>query len=938
MLRTSAALVIRLFAQARVTGEPSLDVTPNGKALALLAYLLLHRDTNVTRESAAFALWPDEGEDAARANLRRALYLLQHALPPGEWILVQKRTIAWNPEASYWLDVQEYERLLREQRPLDAIELYAGDLLPQLEDEWLIAERERLREMQLRISRDAVASLRERGDYRRAIEIAKRALRIDPWHEDVLRELIAARAQSGDRAGALREYRTFEDLLKREIGAEPMPETVAAAKSVAEAVTPAPARTSGLPRVHNLPAPISSFVGRASELEHLERMIFEQRLITLVGAGGAGKTRLALRAAERSLPGFEDGVWYVDLAPIDEPRFLTTVVATTLGVPKPEGDDLIARIVADISSRHVLLLLDNCDRLIGVCGDLAERILTACPNVTILATSREPLGLSGETVFDVPPLQEPDAVALFCQRIAATRQQFSLDEERAEAVRELCRRLDCIPLALELAAARGRVLSVAQISEHLADRFTLLKTTARMQTAHQQTLRGAIDWSYELLSGAQRRFLTYLSVFAGSCSLEAIRAVCAPDDPPAQVLDRLSALLDKSLVIADRRRDETRYRLLESIREYSLEKLDNSGEAEAARQRHLVFFTEFAERLEPELTGPEQRAAMHALMREVDNMRAAFAWKSVDPGVAVMRLRLATAIRWFYWFRSLFGLARARLSESLSIAGFAHTVPYAKALSCYGFFALQQGDLDEAVSSLERALSAYEGTGAESESLLASIHLALARMFRGDRDHDDDVRNALNRARSNGDAWLLSYALAAAGMQAALERHPSESIAFFRESVEMCEAMGESYQGAFWLLNLAVQQYHVAPQSACGLFVRCADRAVELQHERVVAGSFEGFGWCMQRAGETETAAELLGIADELRTRSGHALLLQWRAAHDYALIALNEALGAARLHLAWERGALRVRKETVAGIYASVRPHLAALTSDESSAPPEKD
>ena len=375
------------------------------------------------------------------------------------------------------------------------------------------------------------------------------------------------------------------------------------------------------PARHNLPCEMSSFVGREQQLADLVGLLGRARLLTLVGTGGVGKTRLALRLASTVLEQYPDGVWLVELTPFSDPSLLPRAVAVVLGVHERARRPLLEAVAAVLRGKRVLLVLDNCEHLVAGAADLADQLLRACPELVVLATSREPLRAPGETIWRVPSLNFPngaeaaasveelsghEAVRLFVERATAVRSEFSLGERNASLVADICRRLDGIPLALELAAARVAVLGTAGVAARLDDRFRLLTGGSRGAPPRQQTLQAALEWSYDLLSQPERRLFNRLPVFAGGWSLEAAETVCAGDGVEAsEVLDLLARQVNKSLVVADPAAEETvRYRLLETLRQYAQERLTESGEVGRTRSRHADFYLDLAERTEPEGYGP----------------------------------------------------------------------------------------------------------------------------------------------------------------------------------------------------------------------------------------------------------------------------------------------------------------------------------------------
>ena len=406
---------------------------------------------------------------------------------------------------------------------------------------------------------------------------------------------------------------------------------------------------------HNLPLQLTSFVGREREISEVEKLMTDHRLITLTGAGGSGKTRLAVALAAQMADRFEDGVWWVELAPLSDPRLVPQSVASVLRVQEPPGRSLTEAIADDLEDLEILLVLDNCEHLVPACAELANALLHACPGLRIVATSREALGVGGEVAWPVPPLSSPDpgnlpstgeladieAVRLFVERARYSVPDFALAAENAPSVGQICSRLDGIPLAIELAAARMGTLSVEQISGRLEHSLGLLSGRDRTAPERQRTLRGALDWSYELLEEEERELFGRLSVFAGGFTLEAAEAVCAGEGVESEhVLDLLSRLVEKSLVVVTERGGEGRYRLLEKVRQYASEKLEEAGGAERTRERHARYYLALAEEAEPELLGARQEAWLGRLEAEHDNLRAVLQ-RALESGEADLGLGVA---------------------------------------------------------------------------------------------------------------------------------------------------------------------------------------------------------------------------------------------------------------------------------------------------------
>ena len=472
-------------------------------------------------------------------------------------------------------------------------------------------------------------------------------------------------------------------------------------------------------------------MGRDAQVTQVRELLTQSRLVTLTGAGGVGKTRLAVQVAAAMAPEFGDGVWYVDLAPITDPELVPVTVARALGLPDQPGRSTMDTLLRFVRDRQMLVVLDNCEHLLDASAELVVALLTAAPKLTLLATSREPIGVAGEVSWRVPSLSLADeAVELFCDRARQARPDFALTDDNAAVLGEICARLDGVPLAIELAAARVRALSLAEILDSLHDRFRLLTGGARTAVRRQQTLRASVDWSHALLTEPERVLFRRLAVFMGGFGIASAQAVAVGGDVTRyQVLDQLTLLVDKSLVVADDSGGRTRYRLLETVRQYALEKLGESGEADAVRTRHRDHYTAMAALLDaPAGTDYEQR--LEQADTEIDNLRAAFAWSRENSDVE-LALALASSLQPLWQ-------ARGRLREGLAW-------------------------FDTALADLE---AQHPGVAAAVRARALADRAMLA-IWMGDADSLDQAQQALAIAREVDDPALLARALTACGFIAA---------------------------------------------------------------------------------------------------------------------------------------------------------------------------
>ena len=495
-------------------------------------------------------------------------------------LLAGRETVQINPDYLIWVDVLEFEAQATQglaSHPPDPtainLDLYQGDLLPDLYDDWVITERERYRQLYLDLLLHLAQHWRSQGEYGRVIDLASRVLAQDPANEAAHQHLMFAHFVTHDRNAALRQYEACVRSLRDELGVDPSPETQALYRRIKSTPPPGPSRAD---HTNNLPIPLTSFIGREQEIAELKRLLAHAgngsyppptRLLTLTGPGGCGKTRLAIQVANELAESYRDGVWWVDLAPLTEDQLVLEAVAKTLGVAVVEQQELGERLAGYLRQQHVLLVLDNCEQRIAACARLATTLLAECPSVQILATSREALGVFGEIAWLLPSLSLPErgtasdphalmqseSIRLFVERATAVKGEFALTEANAAAVVQICERLDGIPLAIELAAARTKAMGVGQIAERLSDRFDLLSLGSRTAPLRQQTLRATVEWSYDLLPAPERALFRRLSVFANGWTLEAAEAICPGDGVErAQVLDLLARLVDKSLVAVRR--------------------------------------------------------------------------------------------------------------------------------------------------------------------------------------------------------------------------------------------------------------------------------------------------------------------------------------------------------------------------------------------------
>ena len=612
-----------------------------------------------------------------------------------------------------------------------------------------------------------------------------------------------------------------------------------------------------------LPAQFTSFVGRDSELARVRQLLADNRLVTVTGAGGAGKTRLAVQVADQLAGEFSGGVWYVDLAPITDPELVPTTAARALGLPDQPGRSTMDTLTRFIADRQMLVVLDNCEHLLDACAALMVALLEACPGLTLLVTSREPIGVAGEVSWRVPSLSLADeAVELFTDRARRARSDFEISDDNAAVVAEICQRLDGLPLAIELAAARVRALSLTEILDSLHDRFRLLTGGARTAVRRQQTLRASVDWSHALLTEPERVLFRRLAVFLGGFDLDAAQAVAGGGDVQRyQVLDQLSLLVDKSLVVAENIRGRTRYRLLETVRQYALEKLGESGEADAVRTRHRDYYTTMVAVLDaPSISNLEQFFSEQAEI-EVDNLRAAFGWSRENSDV---ELALALA-SWLAAAWLLMGRGREGLAWFDAILGEENTLDLnakvrARALADQALLAAWVN----AAASLSQAQEALAiARDIDDPALLVR---ALAACCLIAVLHDPEVgrpyfAEAIGLARALDDRLILSQLL---GFQAigaaAFAGNPILARTAAEEGRDLADAIGDRWTSRQCRFSLAIAQLFQGDPAGAGAQFADLFAEAEAAHEvvrQVACLAFQGIAFAWQgQTGAARTAAD----------------------------------------------------------------------------------
>jgi non-specific serine/threonine protein kinase len=969
---------LRLFGplEAAVHGAP-LPRLRSRTGYRLLALLVLRHDCEVERDWLAGTLWPESSAAQASANLRETLKNLRHALGvEASRLASPTRHGLCLHLAGADVDLIAFDALVgrSDAASLEArVGLYRGPLLEGWSEEWVLPERRAREQAYLTTLEQLAAAASRRGDHSGASRWLRRVIAVDPLEESASRALMQVLAADGNSAAAIQVYRDLRLLLHRELNALPDPETTvlfqrlraearcrtqarASVRASPPGVSPADRAPEPPPPAcdHNLPSQWTRFIGREQEMAQVKGLLAANRLLTLTGAGGCGKTRLALQIAANLLDDFPDGVWLVELAALADPSLVPQTVAAALGVregghhERSEGSRApttdprapnhrrppTGMLIDTLRARELLLLLDNCEHLLAACAQLTESLLQACPRLRVLATSRESLRLPGEQTYRVPPLSVPDggvlpplerlgeyeAVQLFADRAVLSHAGFTVTAANAAAVARVCQRLDGIPLALELAAARVKALPVEQIAERLDDRFRLLSGVfSRTALPRHQTLRALIDWSHDLLSEPERTLLRRFSVFAGGWTLEAAEVVCSDRGSPGassfrdpqsvirndEVLELLASLVEKSLVLYKEQEGEGRYWLLETVRQYARERLREAGEAEAVQERHRDWFLALAERAEPELWRESQAEWLDRLEREHDNLRAALAWTGAQ-GQGEAGLRFGWAL-WSYWrWRGHWTEAREQLAELLALPGAeARTAARAGALMTAGELAYEQGDYGAARALNEECLAIFRELGDKQKIAMSLNNLGDVASDQGEhRTARALYGECLAIFRELGHKHGMGWSLVHLGMltrdqgdYAAARGLLDESLALFREldhKVGIARSLSSLGKAAH-----AQEDYGAAR----ALFEEAVAIARELGHKGAIVRDLEGLAAVAVAQGQPERAARLFGAVEALRAAMGYPLPPVQRAEHERSIAAVRAALGEATFAAAWAEG-----------------------------------
>lgn len=898
---------------------------------ALLALLLRTPGQPVAPDGLAEELWSGDPPAGATTTLRSYVSRLRSALSDDAPIVATAAGYAIEvlPEQ---VDAVRFERLIREGEPAlaagraarasgrlrEALALWRGPAhagmsgTGVLRDEAERLEGLRMHAIELRFEADLAL-----GKAPELVDELEGLVRAHPYRERLWAQLMLALYRSGRQADALAAYHRAREALAEDLAVEPGEELrnleAAILRQEIPAVTPQEER-------HNLPAPLTSFIGREDEIAEAGRILDGTRLLTLTGVGGVGKTRLATEIAWKLMPEFAGGAWFIDLAPVAAGALLERQVATALGLPEQAGAALADQLASRLREADTLLILDNCEHLREATAERAAHLLAAVPGLKILATSREALGVPGEVDYPLQPLDlpaddDPDAIRrsaavnLFLARARAARPRLRDDAQTLVAVAGICRELEGLPLALELAAARAKALSTAEIAEQVHDRFRFLVSWRRLTTARHQTLREAVDWSYSLLEADAQRTLTQLSVFAGGFSLDAVASVSSDGDE-GTALELLTRLTDASLLVVEEADGISRYRLLETIRQYAAERMAGSGEADEVRERHAAHFERLAVRAwRPLRFGDESPRWVALLAREHDNLRAALAWAR-ERGDGGRLLRMTESLWWFWWMHGDLTEGADWLEQALARSPDDSDQLHGRALYGASGLAWARGDLDSAGALAERAISLAAAAGDVMFESGGVNTLALIALGRGDAAGAEQLFLAARRraAMDGSDPAWRDQLIATLTNNLGTAAHQQGKVALARqrheEALAAFQRLGDPDGVATAQLQLGLVDADAGLwDSARAHFVGALRVYQAAGFSHYTAECLDGLAAVANARGMAGEAAALLGAAAGVRERVSGTPLVSDADLRDREVTTARRALGDAALDKALESG-----------------------------------
>jgi predicted ATPase/DNA-binding SARP family transcriptional activator len=935
MERAEFPLSIRLYGgfDVLIGGQP-LPRLRSRKEQWLLALLALEHAAPVARTKLAQMLWPfpDHAADQAGYNLRRSLSELRRALgeEEGRLLAPTPRTIQLAVTGAD-IDVIEFDDAIKQgtEEALErAIALYRGPFLPECLEPWAITERTQREQLFLQALDELGERATVRGDTAAAIRTLTRALAIAPTREQTCRALMEALVKAGESNAAIQAYQDLSRLLHRQQHAAPTAETTAlfqairagARRSVPDAAPQGRQAVDAMPR--SRPSPLTTLVGREEQTRGIIAQLAVTRLVTLTGTGGVGKTRLAIQVAEELEADYVGDITYVELGSLTDPELAPQTVATALGLREEKEQPLIKTLIDFLQRRQSLLILDGCEHLVSACNTLASQLLQYCRHLRILATSRQPLGVEGETIWRVPSLSLPDpkrlpaedthlpslladyaAIRLFAERARLVQPGFQITPHNARAIVQICARLDGIPLAIELAAARIKALAIDQLARRLNQLFRLLPDAPRGALSRQATMEATIRWSYDLLTPAEQVLLDRLSIFVGGWTLEAAEAVCATDNeitpysefaqrglsdpaplslPASDILDLLSRLVDRSLVLFDETDGNGRYRMLETVRQFALERLVESSELPVWSARHMAYFLHLAEEAGPTLFDSGAERWLTRLETDHDNLRAALEWALCEDRALSAARRLAAAL-WRFWYRRAYITEGRSWLAAVLKAGDReqNRSEWARAYNGAGFLALHQGEVETAARYF--ALSGRIATEIGDSRLVAATlhHEGYMAWYLNDcataRQHYEAEIAIL---RELDDRPRLATALCQLGIAEGDMGDIAPARAHFQESLNIAQGLGDRPLIATTLHSQAhLAFYERDYPTAAALYHRVLTLARQTDDRTRIATALHRLGAVAEAAGDSIMASdyysESLAVGRELEEKNFIAAALQ---------------------------------------------------------------
>ncbi|TGB00101.1 helix-turn-helix domain-containing protein [Streptomyces sp. MZ04] len=909
------------------------------KQRALLAALLVDANKVVPADTLIDRLW-DEPPDGARNALQNYVLRLRRTLSGGVIRTCAGGYLIDVPDEA--LDLHRFDALVARARAAaaaqaaerasallgEALALWRGEPFADVPSERLRLEvapalnERRLGALELRTDADF-----QLGRHTDVLPRLRELTAAHPLQERFWAQRMLALYRSGRQGEALECYRTVSALLHDELGVDPGPELWQLHQRVltADLSLTAPASPEGPRAQGNLPAETTTFIGRESMLRRTRKLLESARLVTLTGPGGVGKTRLALRAAAEASWAFPHGAWLADLAPLTEPQLLDRAVAEALGIPDQSLRPGTQVLVEHLRERQLLLVLDNCEHVAEAAGHLLSTLLTAAPGLRVLATSRQGLRVPGEYLLPVPPLTIPqdrgapstltgcEAVRLLADRAEACAPHFRITGRNEEAVGRLCRRLDGIPLAIELAAVRLGTLSAEEILERLDDRFRLLSDTgSRTGPRHQRTLRGVVDWSHDLCDERERSLWAGVSVFSGGFDLAAAEAVCPGEDTTREdIVDVLAALAHKSVLTVDTTGPRARYRMLETLRQYGQSRLQELGRDIPLRRRHCAYYASMAAQAAERWCGPDEVAWLSRLRLESPNLRAALDFCVSGEGDATAALAIAASLtRTRYWFfSSSLGEGRHWLTRALDLTPEAPAPLRVGCLALTAWIALCQGDQTAAEGFLADAvrLGSEISTDVEALGVLSYMEGVFAFLIHADARAIALLARARERFRAGGQVGDAHMATMLWSMAASFLGEREPALAAGREYVTEADAHGAGWAHSWGLWGMALAELrHGDPHRAAALFRDSLRRQRAIGDRWGTVWGVEALAWAVAATGDHGRAARLMGAADRLLRMTGVALtgLRPLHDAHVEAERLVRRTLGERAYAAAFAEGA----------------------------------